>query len=91
MPEGVAVERLEVSGLPPSWREDYPPLACRDVGGAWLERGGAAVLAVPSAVIPVETNYLLNPAHADFARLRIQAPTVFRFDARRGRREQGSG
>lgn len=91
IPEDVAVECLEVSGLPASWREEYPPLACRDLGGAWLARGEAAVLAVPSAVIPVETNYLLNPAHADFARLRIQAPTVFRFDARLWRRESGSG
>lgn len=87
IPEDLAVERLELSGLPASWREEYPPLACRGLGGAWLERGGSAVLAVPSAVVPVETNYLLNPDHADFARLRIQAPTVFQFDARLWQRE----
>jgi RES domain-containing protein len=29
------------------------------------------VLAAPSAVIPAETNYLLNPLHAQFGRIEI--------------------
>jgi RES domain-containing protein len=30
----------------------------------WLKSGTSAVLAVPSAIVPQELNYLLNPAHA---------------------------
>lgn len=44
------------------------------------------MLAVPSAVIPQELNYLLNPLHADFKRLRIGKPEAFRFDPRLRRR-----
>jgi RES domain-containing protein len=40
------------------------------------------VLAVPSAVIPQELNYLLNPLHSRFKRIRVGAPEAFRFDAR---------
>ncbi|WP_217807303.1 RES family NAD+ phosphorylase [Methylomagnum ishizawai] len=39
-------------------------------------------LAVPSAIIPTETNDLLNPAHRDFAQLRIGEPSNFTFDPR---------
>ena len=46
----------------------------------------APVLAVPSAVIPQELNYLLNPRHADFKRIRVGKPEAFRFDPRLRRR-----
>lgn len=82
IPDGIAVERIGSADLPPNWREAYPPLACQAVGGAWLERGRSAVLAVPSAIIPFETNYILNPNHPDFAALRVQPPTAFTFDQR---------
>jgi len=37
---------------------------------------------VPNAIIPAESNYLLNPRHADFASVRITAPQPFEFDLR---------
>ena len=40
------------------------------------------MLAVPSAVIPHETNYLLNPLHQAFRRIRIGPPQRFIFDPR---------
>ena len=44
------------------------------------------MLVVPSAVIPAEVNYLLNPSHPDFARIRIDSPEPFVFDRRLWRR-----
>jgi RES domain-containing protein len=41
-----------------------------------------AVLAVPSAVIPHELNYLLNPRHPHFKRIRVGRPEPFSFDPR---------
>jgi RES domain-containing protein len=40
------------------------------------------VLQVPSAVIPTEYNFLLNPLHKDFAKLHIGKALQFRFDPR---------
>jgi RES domain-containing protein len=82
IPDDVAIERMLLTELPPDWREEYPPLACQTLGGVWLEQGRSVVLAVPSAIIPAETNYLLNPEHSDFDRLIIQPPTPFKFDPR---------
>ena len=41
------------------------------VGNRWITSGRSAVLQVPSAVIPHEMNYLLNPAHSDFAAIQV--------------------
>ena len=52
------------------------------VGDAWLKDGTSAVLEVPNAIIPDESNYLLNPRHAGFATITIGRPQPFEFDLR---------
>jgi RES domain-containing protein len=39
-------------------------------------------LKVPSAVIPVEFNYVLNPRHKDFGKIEIAEPLSLAFDKR---------
>jgi len=57
----------------------------RDIGTNWQKALATAVLSVPSAVIPRERNYILNPAHPDFNRIRFSSPEPFYFDDRLGR------
>ena len=52
------------------------------IGDEWLRSKTSPVLRVPSVIIPDESNFLLNPAHADFAKLSISKPEDFRFDPR---------
>jgi RES domain-containing protein len=54
----------------------------RALGDRWLDRALSAVLRVPSAVIPSEWNYLINPLHLEFAQIAVQLPEPFHFDAR---------
>ncbi len=54
----------------------------RDVGSGWAAAGTSAVFRVPSAVIPAEWNYLLNPAHPRFSAIGIGLRQAFRFDQR---------
>jgi RES domain-containing protein len=42
----------------------------------------SAVLALPSAISPADTNFLLNPKHPDFKRIRVALPINFDFDPR---------
>jgi len=72
--------------LPASWRSYPPPEALADLGTRWARELKSPVLAVPSAVIPQELNYLLNPLHADCKRVRAGKPEAFRFDPRLRRR-----
>ncbi|MBI2317827.1 MAG: RES family NAD+ phosphorylase [Betaproteobacteria bacterium] len=71
IPQAVTLERIKLEDLPPGWRDPSAREKLRAIGTDWLKKGSSAVLAVPSAVIPAETNYLLNPLHSDFRRIRI--------------------
>jgi len=59
-----------------------PVLETMEVGDRWVERRSSAVLAVPSAITPDDRNFLLNPAHPDFRRIRIAPPIDYEFDPR---------
>jgi RES domain-containing protein len=82
LPKNQKIERVSAGELPADWRE----LAAREhlqaIGSAWAKRKSSAVLAVPSAVIPAETNYLLNPLHPSFDKIEIGEPQDFITDLR---------
>lgn len=79
---GVAIERPPISSLPANWRAEPVAVASQQFGENWYRRGATAVLAIPSAIIPEEENYLINPAHPDFKEIGIAAPEPFTFDPR---------
>ena len=76
------VRDLERDRLPADWRRSPPPPAVRAIGDRWVRAATSVALRVPSAVVAAEHNLLLNPAHPDFARVRVGAPEPFTFDAR---------
>lgn len=76
------VERFPTSRLPRDWRVSPPGPDTVAIGDRWVREARFAVLALPSAIIPNETNFLLNPLHPDFHRVRILKPAGFRLDPR---------
>ncbi len=76
------VETFATSDLPADWNEEPPPPSTAEIGDRWVKESRSAVLELPSVIIPAEPNYLLNPAHSDFKRIRIGKPTPFSFDPR---------
>lgn len=73
LPEA-GIEPLSPADLPPSWRADPAPRAVKAIGDAWVRSGRSLVLSVPSAVVPSERNYLIDPQHGDAGRLQGGAP-----------------
>jgi RES domain-containing protein len=82
VPDDLKLETIDATSLPKNWRTHPGPEALKDTATDWLGRSATAVLAVPSAVIPSERNYLINPKHPDFSRVRIENPIPFEFDPR---------
>jgi RES domain-containing protein len=78
----IAIDTITLAVLPADWRTYPAPPALAMIGQRWLRESTSAVLSVPSAVIPTERNFILNPRHADFARLLINASEPFSFDPR---------
>lgn len=68
---------MAVETLPVGWRELAAREQLQTVGTAWAKRISSAVLAVPSAAIPAETNHLLHPLHQAFAKIEIGQPQIF--------------
>jgi RES domain-containing protein len=82
IPDSVKITPVRISDLPRAWRHLPRPQALADLGSRWAAAGETAVLAVPSAVVPHDLNYLLNPLHPHFKRIRIGRPEPFSFDPR---------
>jgi RES domain len=80
------VTRLQAGALPRNWRRYPAPRTLVDLGTRWADDTTTAILVVPSAVIPGESNYLLNPRHSDFTKIRVGQPEPFSFDPRMGKR-----
>ncbi|MGH2372057.1 MAG: RES family NAD+ phosphorylase [bacterium] len=76
------ITSIELSDLPPNWRDFPAPPETRAIGDRWVSERRSVVLRVPSAVVPSESNYVLNPGHADFGLLRISPSVPFPFDPR---------
>lgn len=84
LPEDV-IATLDPSTLPPDWSANPAPQEVQRRGDRWAQDRSSTVLAVPSAVITSETNYLINPAHPDYARIHVSSAFVpFAFDQRLG-------
>jgi RES domain-containing protein len=73
---------LPLNKLPGDWRREPPSPSIQQIGDAWVKSGAAVILVVPSVIIPNELNFLINPKHPDFPKLRIEKPTDFVFDPR---------
>ncbi|MGH7973852.1 MAG: RES family NAD+ phosphorylase, partial [Limisphaerales bacterium] len=71
-----------VDSLPKDWQQEPPQRSLQSLGDAWVRAADTPVLAVPSVIIPNERNYLLNPKHPQFAKIRIAEPEDFAFDPR---------
>jgi RES domain-containing protein len=68
--------------LPDGWNGEPVESPSQAVGAKWISEAAAAVLKVPSAVIPKEFNLILNPAHPDFKKARVRGPEKFALDPR---------
>ncbi len=75
------VEIVE-SDLPNNWREYPAPEELQTIGTDWLRGMKSLVLVVPSAINPQEKNILLNPAHQEMKKLKVETSQPFQFDPR---------
>jgi len=82
IPDDVAVETVDIRRLPANWNAPQPKAATARLGDEWVQGRRTAVFRVPSAVLAAEWNYVLNPAHPDFARIKFHKPKRLRADPR---------
>lgn len=78
LPETAVCLDAESLGLQPDWRAQQA--RTQQLGMHWLASQVSLGLWVPSFVEPAERNLLINPAHADYAQIKLvveKNPFVF--------------
>jgi RES domain-containing protein len=80
--EDKLTDYFPVKNLPSDWYAEPPTFETMQIGDEWVRRGKSVALAVPSVLSTSEMNFLLNPKHADFKRIKISQPLEYRFDSR---------
>ncbi len=81
IPDGI-IEELSSEDLPTRWNFNPAPESCQDMGTKWAASKRSAVLSVPSVIMQIERNFLIDPEHPDFEKIVLCDAIPFVFDER---------
>lgn len=82
IPDEVVIMELPLEELPQGWDSKPPILETQYIGDDFVLSNDAAVLKVPSAIVPPESNYLINPNHPDAKKIKVVSVQKMVFDSR---------
>lgn len=71
IPDNLPITVIDPLTLPKGWRSSDEYTVCQLLGNAWFDADTSAILQVPSAVLPMANNYVINSIHADFSKIRL--------------------
>lgn len=81
LPDELQIEEVKLDQLPNNWQTASAYPLSQKIGRDWLTSLRTPILKVPSSIVPVEYNYLLNPLHPEF-KVILEPPIKFEFDCR---------
>jgi RES domain-containing protein len=78
-----SIRSIQEHELPAAWRATgSSPLPSQTFLLDWLQKPDRLVVKVPSSVVPLMANYLINPRHALYATCRLVDSAPFEIDQR---------
>jgi RES domain-containing protein len=81
IPDTASRTSISTKQLPANWRESPAPSELAEIGDGFVHNGRAAILIAPPALAPAESNWLINPGHPDFSKIRVHPPESFEYDS----------
>lgn len=82
IPDSLKIKTINTRELIAGWQNFAHIPFTQNIGDKWIKEEASAVLRVPSVIIPEEHNYLLNPSHEDFGKIKYMGHEPFKFDNR---------
>jgi RES domain-containing protein len=82
IPNDIMILEVSIQDLPQDWDAKPPTLITQTIGDDFVFQNEAAILKVPSSIVPQEFNYLINPTHVDAARIKVSSKSPMKFDTR---------
>ena len=62
---------IPIRELPGNWHDNPPPDILKQIGDSFIKENKFLALKIPSAIMPEENNFLLNPNHTDFKKVSV--------------------
>lgn len=82
IPDDIPLKKLTTIDLPINWNIFPHPLSTQFVGNQFVTENKYCVLQIPSVVTAGDYNFLINPNHPQFKKIKIVVTTKFPFDKR---------
>jgi RES domain-containing protein len=82
IPDAIKIEAIDPKNLNKNWTKIDNIYKTQLMGSNWLKSLTTVILKIPSSIIKNEFNYLLNPNHPDFKKIKIQSVDDFEFDSK---------
>lgn len=82
IPDEITIQEVNIEDLPEDWNSKPPILITQTIGDDFIEYNEAAILKVPSSIVPQEFNYLINPTHPESQKIKVISTTRMNFDSR---------
>ncbi len=80
IPEHLTTSIYKAIKLKAGWEDDFD--YTKWIGSEFLQKNEDLLLECPSAVVVEEPNYMINPLHNDFKKIRLLESSGFNFDKR---------
>ncbi len=82
IPDDLQIVELTLDVLPKNWQANPPGNNTRQLGDHFVIQQKAAVIKVPSSIVPQEFNYLINPLHKDAGKIATISQEIIQIDHR---------
>jgi RES domain-containing protein len=82
IPEALPCLEVRENDLPRNWKEVPWAHQTQELGTKWMTEGEHVIVSIPSVIVPMERNFLLNPAHPAFSKIRFGPPSAIELDPR---------
>lgn len=80
--DNINIKKLNLKELDEYWNTHPPRTTTQRIGDDFIDSGNECIMKVPSAVVQGDFNYLINPNHLSFKKIKIVEVTDFPFDKR---------
>ena len=81
--EDQLTQQVQIKDLPISWRSIAAYANLQKIGSDWYTNQASLILKIPSAVIPVEYNYMINTEHPAFlSKIKLVRTEEYFWDSR---------
>lgn len=82
IPSSIEIAEINVKDLPKNWDSFEQMHLSQKMGDNWIRECKKALLKIPSSIIHDEFNFLINPNHLDFKKIKLVVVKPFSFDDR---------